>query len=96
MTRYSIEPRTITYVIGYGFLLFTKNLSNSYGKQLLDNAAKTGLDALKTTSKKLFHKAAEATGEFVGNKIAYKIAKPKLVLDANLRYVAEIVIPLEK
>ena len=33
--------------------------------QLLD----TGLDALKTASKKVVHRAAEATGEFLQNKI---------------------------
>ena len=30
----------------------------------------TGLDALKTTSKNDAHKAADVTGEFIGNKIA--------------------------
>ena len=33
----------------------------------------------------IFHKTAEATGEFIGNKIAEKIVKPKPVSDANLR-----------
>ena len=38
----------------------------------------TGLDALKAASKKVVHKAAEATGEFIGNKkIADNIVKPK-------------------
>ena len=53
-----------------------RNLSNSYGKQLLDTAAKTGLDALKTASKKVVHKGAEATGEFIVNEIPDKIVKP--------------------
>ena len=50
-----------------------------YGKQLLDTATETGLDALKTASKKVVHKAAEPTGEFIGDKITDKIvrAKPK-------------------
>ena len=47
----------------------------------------TGLDALKTTSKKVFHKVAEATGEFTGNRIADKIVKPKHVIDENSRNV---------
>ena len=51
MTPHSIEPRT-RYVKGYGFLSFVRNLSNKHGKQLLDTATKTGLDALKTASKK--------------------------------------------
>ena len=54
------------------------------------------LDATKTTSKKLIHKA----GEFLGNKIADavtksnddKIKKP----DGNPRNVEEIIIPLGK
>ena len=33
----------------------------------------------------IFHKTVEATGEFIGNKIAEKIVKPKPVSDANLR-----------
>ena len=34
-------------------------------KNLLDTAAKTGLDALKTATKRVVHKAAKATGEFI-------------------------------
>ena len=52
MTRYSIEPRTSKYVKGYGFLSFTRNMSSKYWKQLLDST-KTGIDALKTASKKI-------------------------------------------
>ena len=70
MIRYSIEPRTRKYVKEYGFLSFARNLSNKYGKQLLDTAAKTGLYAAKTTSKKVVHKTAEAIGELIANKIA--------------------------
>ena len=42
MTRYSIEPRTRKYVNRYGFLSFSKKISNKYRKQLLD----TGLDIM--------------------------------------------------
>ena len=52
MICYTIEPRTRKCVKAYGFLSFAKNLSNKYGKQFLVTAAKTGLDALKTVSKK--------------------------------------------
>ena len=41
----------------------------------------------KTASKKVVNKAAEATGEFTGNKITDKIVKPKPVLDVNSRNV---------
>ena len=44
MWRYSIEPRTRKYVKRHGFLSFAR----THKKQLLD----TGLDSLKTTSKK--------------------------------------------
>ena len=96
MTQYSIEPRRRKYVKGYGFLSFARK----YRKQLLD----TGLDAPKTASKKLVHKAAETTGEFKGSKIANavvkskdeKIVKPKHVIDENSRNVEEIIFPPEK
>ena len=45
MRQYSVEPRTRKYVKGYKFLSF----SRKYKKQLLD----TGLDSLKTASKKV-------------------------------------------
>ena len=72
MMRYSIEPKTGKYVKGYGFFSFARNLSNKYGKQLLDNATITGVDAAKPASKKVVHKTAETTGELIGNKIAEK------------------------
>ena len=62
MTRFFIESKARKYVKGYGFLSFSRNLYNKYRKQLLD----TGIN----TSKKVIHKAAEATGEFLRNKIA--------------------------
>ena len=58
--QYSIELRDRTYVKGYGFLSFAKNicknLSDKYSQKLLDSA--------KTTA---------ATGDLIGNKIADKI-----------------------
>ena len=38
--RYYIEPRTRNYVKRYGFLTFVRNLSNKYGKKILDIATK--------------------------------------------------------
>ena len=73
--RYSIEPRERRYV--KGFLFFAKNigknLSNKYGKKLVDTAKKSATDALKIASKRAIQKTAEATGDLVGNKIADKI-----------------------
>ena len=45
----------------------------------MDTAAKTGIDAAKTASKKVIKKTAEAT-DLIGNKVADKITsigKPK-------------------
>ena len=73
-----------------------KNLKNIYRKESLSTATKTWLDALKTASKnKAVHKAAKST-EFIANKIADKIVKPKPASDENLTNVEEIIIPLEK
>ena len=58
MGQFCIESRTRKYVQGYGFLSFTRK----YKKQLFG----TGLDALKTASKKVVHK----TGECLWNKMA--------------------------
>ena len=55
-----MESRTRKHVKGYGFLSFARNLSNKFGKQLLDTATKSGTNS----SKKIIHKAVEATGEF--------------------------------
>ena len=60
---------------------------------ILNAAATTKLDALKTASKKVVHKAPEATGEFKGNKIADKIVKSKHVPDENLKDIEKINIP---
>ena len=87
MTRYSKEPRTRKYVKGHEFLSFERK----YSKPLLD----TGLDALKTASKKVVHKAAEEIVEFIENKIAAKSVTPKHVIDENPRNVEEISIPPE-
>ena len=62
---------------------------------------KTGLDAAKTASKKVFHKTAEVTGEMIGNKIlkkknSGKIVKPKPLPAENSKNVVEINIPPEK
>ena len=59
MTRYSTEPRTRKYVKGYEVLSFGKKLSHKCGNQLLDTDTKSGLEALRTVTKKVCHKAAE-------------------------------------
>ena len=65
--RYSVEPRDRTYVKGYGFLSFAKNmgknLSNKHGQKLIDSAKKSTTDTIKTVSKRAIQKTAEAMGD---------------------------------
>ena len=87
----STEPRFRKYINGYGFLSFARKFGDKYGKNLIDTATKTGMDAAKTASKRVVQKTAEATGDLIGNKIAGKITsigKPK--------EIEEIYIPPEK
>ena len=69
MPRYSIEPRTGKYVKGFGFLSFARILLNKYRKKLSDAV----LNALKTAPKKVSHKVAGATGEFIGDKLQIEL-----------------------
>ena len=95
--RYSAEPKFRKFVKGFGFLSFAKKIGDKYGKNLMDTATKTGIDAAKTASKWVVQKTAETTGDLIGNKIADKITslgktKSKEKLDER----QEIYIPPEK
>ena len=93
--RYSTELKFRKYVKGYSFLSFVRKFGDKYGKKLMDNATKTGIDAAKTASKRVVQKTAEATGDLIGNKIADKITllgKPK----EKTKKVEEIYIPPKK
>ena len=95
--RYSTEPRFRKYVKGYGFLSFARKFGDKYGKKLMDNATKTGIDAAKSASKWVVQKTAEATVDLIGNKISDKInsiGKPKEKEITNK--VEEIYIPPKK
>ena len=70
---------------------FTRNLSKKYGKKII-----AWLDAPKIASKKVAHKVAETTSEFIGNKIINKIVKPKPLPDENSMNAEEIIILLKK
>ena len=94
--RYSTEPRFRKFVKDYGFLSFARDCGDKYGKKLMDTAKKTGIDAAKSSSKRLVRKTAEATGDLIGNKIADKITsigKPK---EKKPKKIEEIFIPPEK
>ena len=68
------------FVKGYGFLSFAKNMSKNIGKNISKNISgkysqtplyhvkKPATDALKTSSKRIIQKTAEATGDLIGNK----------------------------
>ena len=85
--RYSVQPRDITLVKGYGFLFFAKNmgkkisknisksLSDKYSQKLLDHAKQSATNALKTNSKNVIRKIVEATGDLIDNKTANKVTK---------------------
>ena len=94
---YSTEPKFRKYVKGHGFLSFARKLGDKYGKKLLDTATKTEIDAAKTASKRVVQKAAEATGNLIGNKIADKITSiGKTKQKENTNKPEEIYIPPEK
>ena len=52
-----------------------KELSIKYSQKLLDHAKQSATDALKTSSKRVIQKIAEATVDLNGNKIANNIKK---------------------
>ena len=93
--RYSAEPRFIKYVKGYGFLSFSKKFRDEYGKKLMDTAAKTGIDAAKTPSKRVFQNTAGATRDLIGNKISDKITSIVKSKEKTNK-AEEIYIPPEK
>ena len=95
--RYSTEPRFRKISWRYDFLSFARKFGDRYGKKLMDTATKAGIDAAKTTYKRIVQKIAEATGDFIGNKIADKITsigKPKEKQKTNK--AEEIYTPPEK
>ena len=51
--RYSTEPKYRKYVKAYNFLSFARKLGDKYGKKLMDMATKTGIDSVKTVSKRV-------------------------------------------
>ena len=48
-------------------------MNNKYSQKLLDSAKKSTTDAMKTASKRIIQKNAEATGDLICNKIVDKI-----------------------
>ena len=77
--RYLTEPKYRKYVRGCVFLSSARKFGDKFAKKLMDTATKIEIDAAETASKRVVHKTAEATGDLIGNKIADKINKIKLV-----------------
>ena len=59
----------------------SKNLGGKYSQKLL--AKQSAIDALKTSSKRVIQKAAEATDDLVGNKIDERITKDSKTSQQN-------------
>ena len=75
---YSIEPRERRYVKGYGFMSFTRNFVNKYGKKLMNTAIKTGTNFNSKYGKKLTDTAIKTSKDFAtiaGKKIVHKSAE---------------------
>ena len=53
--------------------VFCHSQENLMINMKMDTATKTGIDAVKTVSKQVVQKTAEATGDSIGNKIADNI-----------------------
>ena len=54
----------------------SKDLSGKYSQKPFDHAKKSAADALKTSSKRIIQKTAEATtGDLIGNEIANKTTR---------------------
>ena len=71
---------------------FSLSFARKYEKQLLN----TGVDAVKTASRNVIHKA----GEFLRNNIADAVIKTNndkiMKTDKNPRNIEEVITPLEK
>ena len=61
----------------------SKKFSGKYSHNLLDHAKQSSTDPLKTTSKRVIQKTAEATSDLICNKIANTITKVSRNLPQN-------------
>ena len=73
--RDSTEPKSRKYIEGYTFLSFARKFGDKQGKNLINTATKTEVDAAKTASKRVVQKTAEAIGSLIRNKIADKLVQ---------------------
>ena len=95
MTHYLVQPRDRIFVKDYGILSFaenigqnigkniSRNLSNKNSQKLPDHAKQSATDALKTASKRVIQKAAEAASNLICHTI--KLLKPQKYDHKRLR-----------
>ena len=66
-------------------------------QKLMDIATKTGIDAAKTSSKRVVQKTGQATGDLIENKVPEKITSVgKSKEKEKIKKVEEIYIPPKK
>ena len=63
-------------------------MSGKYHQKLLDHAKQSGTDTLKTSSKRVIQKTAEAVGVLIGNEIANNITKASRSSPQNLETIS--------
>ena len=76
--RYSLEPRYRKYVQGQGFMSFTNNIGNKYGKKLFDNSIDVGKNMSNKYGRKILDKIIDAGEDFAkiaGKKMLTKSAE---------------------
>ena len=82
-------------------MYFARNIGNKYDKKILDNSLSAGKDFAKIEDEKVLTNSAEATGDFIGNKIADRRTKStrnkaQKEEDRIMEETQEIIIPPEK
>ena len=78
-----------------------KSMEKKYGKKILHNSISAVKDFAKIAGKKVLIKSAEATGDLIGNKIAYRVTKStrnkaQKEDDRIMEETRELIIPPEK
>ena len=68
--------------------IIIKNLSGNNSKRILDHAKQSTTDALKTSSKRVIQKRAEATGDLIGNKLTNRTTK---IFKNSVQNISEMV-----
>ena len=91
---YSREPKKICKRI-WTFVIWEKSLQQ-IPKKIVGCCYKNINKCFKNCDQKVYDKAAEATVEFLGNKIAIKTVKPKPLSDEISGNVEEAIIPAEQ